>query len=84
MAKKIIWGEETCPGCKLAKNYLADEIRSGEFEFISVDSDEGQKIDEMFDFKEIPQCLVRKDGGGYEKCDLEHEIEESLKRKGRK
>jgi thioredoxin-like negative regulator of GroEL len=84
MAKKLIVGEDSCPGCRMAKNYLKEELESGEFEFVDIESEEGQVIDKKFKIQSIPECYIRKDGGGYEHCDLEHEIEESLKRKGKK
>lgn len=83
MSEKYLVGEESCPGCKMAKAYLKEELEKGEFKFVEIDSELGQEIDSIFNFREIPQCVYRDGNGNFKKCDLEAEIEASLKRKGK-
>jgi glutaredoxin len=69
--EKILLTFSECPPCKAVKRELRDRIESGEVREVEVDSEEGMNIINKLGIYSTPSCVIKRDDGKLEKCDLD-------------
>lgn len=69
--EKILLTFNECGPCKVVKNELKDKLASGEIREVEVDSEEGVHIINTLGIYSTPSCVIKKDDGKLEECDLD-------------